>query len=135
MRDLQKDRMADTIMQQDAEIARLTAELADLRAGQDALVAATVEAAAQEAEDHGEPGMYQAMSQQFRAGYADAGGHIASVIRALTPADATAALDVKLRAERNKALRWAAEVCVEYGLSKAEECHEAILAMIEPEGK
>lgn len=51
MSDLQKDRMADTIMQQDAEIARLTAELAELRAGQDALVRAERNKVRREAAD------------------------------------------------------------------------------------
>lgn len=125
-----------------ADVARLNAELRALRAGQDALVAAAYEAAVQTIDTAGDCAVTDALGQQLCCSGQDCGCQGATVgeylthlIRALTPADATAALDALLLAERNKALRDAAEVCVEYGLSKAEECHEAILAMIETEGK
>lgn len=98
------------------------AELSVLRAGQDALVAAAYDAAASMIEDN----MRHA---------AELGLEIWPIpdIRALTPSDATAALDTKLRAERNKALRDAADRTL--GLATGHECRTAILAMIEPEGK
>lgn len=105
-----------------AEVARLTAELSALRAGQYALVAAVCDVAASMIEDN----MRHA---------AELGREIWPIpdIRALTTADATAALEAKLRVERNKALRDAADQFddgVQLGNPRA-----AILAMIEPEGK
>lgn len=57
------------------------AALPDVQAIVAAAVKAEREACAKEAEDHGEPGMYQSASDAFRAGYADAGQHIAAAIR------------------------------------------------------
>ena len=82
------------------ELARLRASQAD--AGARAMVGAAIERAAQEAEDHGEPGFYQAMPDAFRNGWADAGQSIAIAIRALDP-DATAALAEYVRPFKERA--------------------------------
>ena len=119
-----------------AEVARLTAELTALRAGHNALVAAAYEAAADHA---GGAWFFNFPTDDRKEPYHNA----ARAIHALTPADATAALDAMLRAERNKALRDAADACRkiingrvyfnERARSDDEEFHDAILAMIEPE--
>lgn len=75
-------------------------EIDRLRADALAAQALLVERAAQEAEDHGEPGMYQGASAEFRSGYEDAGEHIAESIRALAPDTGVKAL-AELRAERD----------------------------------
>lgn len=111
----------------EAEVSRLTAELTALRAGQDALVAAAYEAAAE---------WLMTVPQKLpnRDQYA-------KHVRALTTADATAALDAKLRAERNKVRREVAKLYENGGgpglggWDYFGDFYDAILAMIEPEGK
>ncbi len=113
----------------EAEVARLTAELTSLRAGQDALVAAAYEAAADNA---GGAWFFSFPTDDRKEPYRNA----ARAIRALTPADATAALDSMLRAERDKALRDAAGALCEWGDDSSQSGQffsELILAMIEPE--
>lgn len=129
------DANCKAINQATAEISRLTAELAALRAGQDALVATAYEAAVQAlildlghlTEDQSLTGPY-ALRRAMEA------------IRALTTADATAALDAKLRAERNKVRREVSDMLMRRpvppdDVSTVIACRDAILAMIEPEGK
>lgn len=110
------------------------AELTALRAGQDALVAAAYEAAAR---------------WLIRAGMAGDAleDPLATCIRALTPSDATAALDAKLLAERNKARREVHDAIADYPRVAPDEAEwtryddqiahsqQIILAMIETEGK
>ena len=74
-------------------------------AGSNALAEAAMRtAAASAAEDHGEPGCYQAMSTAFREGYADAGQHISAAILAL-PLTATPAQLLAEAAMRTAAAR------------------------------
>ena len=112
----------------EAEVSRLTAELTALRAGQDALVAAVCDVAASMIEDN----MRHA---------AELGREIWPIpdIRALTTADATAARDALLRAERNKVRREVAKL-YENGAGPGlggwdyfGDFYDAILAMIETE--
>ena len=55
---------------------------------------------------------------------------VIEAIRAITPTNATAALAARDKATREQALRDAAEICSDYGFSRAEECAESILALI-----
>jgi hypothetical protein len=143
--ELAKQMLADEMLRglyddEAADVARLNAELRSMRAGQDALVAAVCDVAASMIEDN----MRHA---------AELGREIWPIpdIRALTTADATAAMNAKLRAERNRALRDAADADWSTGRDVADHAPEyltpwqrglvagmaakrdAILAMIEPE--
>lgn len=130
----------------EAEVARLTAELTALRAGQDALVAATVEAAADTFARH------RSIRMSNWAYHMSWRHDVYNSIRNLTPAAATAAMDAKLRAERNKVLReavaWCDQFIIPVGVpvtkitdmqmgrhDAAGQINAAILAMIEPEWK
>lgn len=131
------DKVSNDLMH--ADMRRITAEteLSALRAGQDALVAAAYEAAAKLAvpEERGS----QAYQNEFADGCRHTGWRLNAAIHALTPADATAALDAKLRAERNKARRDAAKLYENGGgpglggWDYFGDFYDAILAMIEPE--
>lgn len=103
----------------EAEVARLTAE----RDTASAEVAMMVDVAATEVMD---------AAIVWSVDHDEASHQLAGWIRAKTPAYATAALDAKLRAERNKALRDA--VTVAHRKRGDGDTPEAILAMIEPEG-
>lgn len=114
----------------------LTAELDALRAAQDALVAAAYEAAAEVARKaipvlhHEGPN-----SDEEEYIYATLGG-VKQDIRALTPADAVAALAAYARAERNRARREAAAVAKEIAdqfVGYMGRIERAINAMIEKE--
>lgn len=130
------------------EIARLTAELDAMRAGQDALVAATYEVA--------EAAIMKAWHfsgsiTEFERTFDDNDAVIRAIthLKSMTPSDATAALDAKLRAERNKALEDAADAPFpadwldnpkpmgfkDQGVYARgfRACRAVILAMIEPE--
>ena len=112
-----------------ADVARLTAELTAMRAGKDALVAGAYEAAADHA---GGAWFFNFPTDDRKEPYRNA----ARAIHALTPADATAALDSMLRADRDKALRDAAGALCEWGEDAPQSGQffaELILAMIEPE--
>ena len=65
----------------------------------------------------------------------EASQQLAGWIRAKTPAHAKAALESKLRAERNKVRREAAAVCNKNAHVSGWVSREAILLLIEPEGK
>ena len=108
----------------EAEVARLTAEL-EVRAGHDALVAAAYEAAADTFARH------RSIRMSDWADHMSWRHDVYNSIRALTPSDATAALDAKLLAERNKALRDA--FAVAHRKRGDGDTPEAILAMIETE--
>ena len=110
-----------------ADVVRLNAELRAMRAGQDALVAAAKSETA---------AILLRLANDMDDGWSyNAGNHV----RALTPADATAAMEAKLRAERNKALRDAAKLYENGGgpglggWDYFGDYYDAILAMIEPE--
>lgn len=112
--------------QHGAVVARLTAELTALRSGQDALVAAACMSMRDRCADMVE-----------REGH---GLHVA-IRHAPIPSDATAALDAVLRAERNKVRRDVAKLYENGGgpglggWDYFGDFYDAILAMIEPEGK
>ena len=65
----------------------------------------------------------------------DVVGLTAREIRTLTPADATAALAARDKATRKQALREAAAVCNKNAHVSGWASREAILLLIEPEGK
>lgn len=144
--ELAKQMLADEMLRglyddEAADVARLNAELRSMRAGQDALVAAAYEAAARKCWAEASRRCDQLkntrdMSDLQRARWTAGrlqSELLAHIIRALTPSDAAAALDAMLLAERNKALRDAADRTL--GLATGHECRNAILAMIETEGK
>lgn len=141
----------------EAEIARLTAELEEVKADRDkwfesagahhvasmkqaqradraefeldtarAETAMAFEVAATEVMD---------ASIVWSVDHDEASQQLAGWIRAKTPAHAKAALESKLRAERNKVRREAAAVCNKNAHVSGWVSREAILLLIEPEGK
>ncbi len=100
----------------EAEIARLTSERDTARAETAMAYAVAAEAAYQWWDDEG--------AQELR-----------ETVRSLTPAHATAALADRDRAEREHALRDAAAVCDKNGQISGWVSRDAIIAMIETEGK
>ncbi|PTX49091.1 hypothetical protein IQ03_02434 [Gemmobacter caeni] len=120
------------------DIARLTAELTALRAGQDALVTAAYEAAAEKCDDYADTIENDTLIDGSE-GWAL--NQAAGLIRAMPTAAATAAMNARLRAERNKVRREVAKLYENGGgpglggWDYFGDFYDAILAMIEPEGK
>ena len=109
--------MTHTQMKEDAaEIARLRAERDTARAETAMAFEVAAEAAYQR--------WYDEDAQELR-----------ETVRALTPAHATAALAARDRAEREQALRDAAAVCDKNAHVSGWVSREAILLLIETEGK
>jgi len=100
--------------------ATLVSVITALRDREAAIVAAAFEAAA------------YAVTEADRACLGARGARAA--IRALTPSDATAALEAIKRAERNKARREAAAIAGDTDGYRYPTVQAAILATIEPEG-
>ncbi|GHC12728.1 hypothetical protein GCM10007291_07540 [Gemmobacter nanjingensis] len=131
------DKVSNDLMHADMRRITAEAELTALRAGQDALVAVAYEAA--------EAAIMKAWHfsgsiTEFERTFDDNDAVIRAIthLKSMTPADATAALDAKLRAERNKVRRDIAEWVRpqrNHIPATGEEFANAILAMIEPEGK